>query len=176
MYLNILSDILFSHWVEALMVATVVMVAILLERMMSGKSIRKLSLSQYFFGFVMLCYLYLLGVATGLFVKFDISLDLFRLRSINLIPLSGFTVEQCVMNILLFLPLGFLAPLIFRTLGKRDWVKILILSLSTSLMVEVLQLLHETRAFDINDLMFNTLGGLLGYGVYLVVKSLLNRL
>ncbi len=175
MYLNILSDILFDHWVEAIMVATVGMVAILMGRMLSGKSIRKLSWSQYLFGFVMLSYLYLLGVATGLFVKFDISLELFRLRSLNLIPFSGFTVEQCLMNILLFLPLGLLAPLIFRTLGKRHWVKILILSLSTSLTVEVLQLFHETRAFDINDLIFNTIGGLLGYGVYLVIARLFRR-
>ena len=171
MYFNILSGDL----VEAIMAATVVMVAILLGRMLSGKSLRQLRLSQYFFGFVMLCYLYILGVVTGLLETYDISLEMFRLRSLNLIPLVGFTMEQGIVNILLFLPLGFLAPLVFRTLGKRAWSKIFILSLGISLLVEVMQFFHETRAFDINDLMFNTLGGILGYGVYLLLSRLFKR-
>jgi glycopeptide antibiotics resistance protein len=76
---------------------------------------------------------------------------------------------------LLFVPLGLLIPLVFPGLKKRGWGKVLLASFGISLMVEVLQLFHETRAFDINDLMFNTLGGLAGYAIYMLLRTLFNR-
>ena len=176
MYLNILSDILFSHWVEAIMAATVGMAGVILGRVLAGKSLRKIKLSQYFFGFVMLGYLFLVGIATSLFITYDCSLEIFRLRAVNLIPLAGFTVEQGILNVLLFLPLGLLIPLVFHGMKKSGWGKVLLASFGISLMVEVLQLFHETRAFDINDLMFNTLGGLTGYGIYRLLKLIFKRL
>jgi glycopeptide antibiotics resistance protein len=58
-------------------------------------------------------------------------------------------------------------------LKKRGWGKVLLASFGISLMVEILQFFHETRAFDINDLMFNTLGGLAGYGIYVLLLRML---
>lgn len=171
MYLNIIS----GHYIEAIMAAIVGMACIILGRVLAGKSLRKIKVSQYFFGFVMLAYLFLVGIATGILDTSDFTLELFRLRSANLIPFADFTMEQGLMNAVLFVPLGFLIPLVFPGLKKRGWGKVLLASFGVSLMVEVLQLFHETRAFDINDLMFNTLGGLAGYGIYVLLRTLFNR-
>ena len=171
MYLNIIS----GHYIEAIMAAIVGMACIILGRVLAGKSLRKIKVSAYLFGFVMLAYLFLVGIATGILDISDFTLELFRLRSANLIPFAGFTVEQGLMNAVLFVPLGFLIPLVFHGLKKRGWGKVLLASFGISLMIEVLQLFHETRAFDINDLMFNTLGGLAGYGIYVLLRTLFNR-
>lgn len=171
MYLNIIS----GHYIEAIMAATVGMACVILGRVLAGKSLRKIKVSAYLFGFVMLGYLFLVGIATGILNTSDFTLELFPFRSANLIPFAGFTIEQGLMNAVLFVPLGFLIPLVFHGLKKRGWGKVLLASFGISLMVEILQLFHETRAFDINDLMFNTLGGLAGYGVYVLLRMLLNR-
>ena len=176
MYLNILSDILKDNYIVAIMAATIGMAGFILGQVLAGKSLRKIKVSQYLFGFVLLGYLFLLGTATGLLISFDFSLEIFRLRSVNLIPLDGFTTEQGIMNVALFLPLGFLVPFVFHGMKKSGWGKVLMASFGISLMVEVLQLFHETRAFDVNDLMFNTLGGLAGYGIYRLLKLIFKRL
>lgn len=66
-----------------------------------------------------------------------------------------------VLNILLFIPLGFLSPMISRTYEqvKKD----LLLGFGLSLIVEISQLFTLYRATDINDLITNILGTLVGY-------------
>ena len=171
MYLNIISD----HYIEAIVAAIVGMACIILGRVLAGKSLSKIKVSAYLFGFVMLAYLFLVGIATGILDTSDFTLELFPFRSANLIPFAGFTVEQGLMNAVLFVPLGFLIPLVFHGLNKRGWGKVLLASFGISLMIEVLQLFHEWRSFDINDLIFNTLGGLAGYGIYVLLMMLLRR-
>lgn len=157
------------------MAGTIGMTAVLLGLLLSGKSLRRQQLSQYFFGFVLLCYLFLLGIATGILNPNDISVEIFRLRSVNLIPFQRFTMEQGLLNIILFLPLGFMLPLVFRPLKKPAWGKILLASFGVSVLVELMQLFHTWRAFDVNDLLANILGGLIGYGIYLLLTRLFKR-
>jgi len=174
-YFEAIVGAVLGHYLEAIMAATVGMACIILGRVLAGKSLRKIKVSAYFFGFVMLWYLFLVGIATGIFNTFDFSIDVFRLRSVNLIPFARLAMEQGLMNVVLFLPLGVLVPLVFSGLKKGGWGKVLLASFGVSLMIEVLQIFHEIRAFDINDLIFNTLGGLAGYGIYVLLRSLFNR-
>ncbi|MER6769383.1 VanZ family protein [Streptomyces bacillaris] len=72
-----------------------------------------------------------------------------------------------VPNVIMFLPLGFLLPLLFPRITRGRTVLACAL---ISLGIEVTQLLQyiafaHGRAVDINDLIANTLGGLLGYAV-----------
>lgn len=67
-------------------------------------------------------------------------------------------------NILLFIPFGLLLPLAlrrFRTLRSA----LLVMGL-TSLFFEVTQMLLVIGVFDIDDVLFNVAGGLLGYGAF----------
>ena len=66
-------------------------------------------------------------------------------------------------NICIFMPIGFLIPLLWDKFN-RFW-KVTLISLATSLFIEVTQL-SQARSSDIDDLWLNTLGGMLGYGFY----------
>lgn len=63
-------------------------------------------------------------------------------------------------NIAAFVPFGFFLPLL-----KREWNRffyVMLASLAFSLVVETLQLLWRVGAFDVDDLLLNTMGGILG--------------
>lgn len=68
--------------------------------------------------------------------------------------------QNSFLNVLMFIPLGYLIPFCWPYFRKLH--RTLILGFLTSLAIEVLQL-FTFRASDINDLMTNTLGTLLGW-------------
>ncbi|MCH1984082.1 VanZ family protein [Ruminococcus sp. OA3] len=76
------------------------------------------------------------------------------LRDIGDNPLNFFG------NILMFIPLGFLLPMLSRKFQKVG--NAVLFCAGTSLLIEVLQL-FLTRGTDIDDLILNTLGGLIGF-------------
>lgn len=65
-------------------------------------------------------------------------------------------------NILLFMPYGFFTAYYLKI--KKPWVSI-ILVLVASLSIEIIQLLIG-RVFDVDDILLNLIGGLLGFYVY----------
>lgn len=65
-------------------------------------------------------------------------------------------------NILPFLPVGFLVPLIYR---KMTWAKAIALALGTGLLMEVLEMIFQVGIFDVDDILLNALGVVLGYGM-----------
>lgn len=84
-------------------------------------------------------------------------------NEVNLIPFSkDIDVVGYVLNITLFIPLGFLIPLIWKSWEK--WKSVIIAS-SFSILIELSQLFN-TRRTDIDDFIMNTLGAILGYCLY----------
>lgn len=67
-------------------------------------------------------------------------------------------------NIAAFMPFGWLVPLI--SLRRQNTGKILFQTFLLSLSAETIQLVTRTGAFDVDDLILNTLGGILGYWCY----------
>ena len=66
-----------------------------------------------------------------------------------------------LLNILLFIPLGFLCPLISKTfLNKKN---ICLIGFGLSFFIEIAQLFTLHRATDINDLFANVFGTIIGY-------------
>jgi glycopeptide antibiotics resistance protein len=76
--------------------------------------------------------------------------------------------DQFVGNILAFVPFGFLLPLIFSR--SVSFLRIFGYSLLLSLTVEVAQLLFRVGAFDVDDLILNGLGGIVGYWLVKLVE------
>ena len=75
-------------------------------------------------------------------------------------------------NVIGFLPWGFILPIIFR---RMDRVFLIFLSgLLLSLIVEVIQLISKVGCFDVDDLILNTLGAVLGY-VFFVICDHIRR-
>ncbi|MBS4210194.1 VanZ family protein [Bacillus sp. FJAT-50079] len=60
-------------------------------------------------------------------------------------------------------PLGFSIPLRFKV--NRFW-KVTLLGFFTSCLVEVIQLFTSIRSFDVDDLILNTLGAMIGFVLY----------
>lgn len=75
-------------------------------------------------------------------------------------------------NVIGFLPWGFILPIIFR---RMDRVFLIFLSgFLLSLTVEVIQLISKVGCFDVDDLILNTLGAVLGY-VFFVICDHIRR-
>lgn len=64
-------------------------------------------------------------------------------------------------NVIAFMPFGFLLPLLG---GRRtNWFATTICAFAFSLFAETVQLVLKLGSFDVDDLLLNTIGGLLGY-------------
>lgn len=73
-------------------------------------------------------------------------------------------------NVLAFIPFGVLVPAISHRMRKLPVV--VALSFLLSLVVETLQLLFRVGSFDVDDLLLNTIGGLLGFFVFRIANYL----
>lgn len=71
-------------------------------------------------------------------------------------------------NVLIFVPAGFFIPLLWET--RRGFVFTVCVTFWMSLMVELVQLFSRVGSFDVDDLLLNTLGGILGYLLLIVVE------
>jgi glycopeptide antibiotics resistance protein len=74
-------------------------------------------------------------------------------------------------NIVVFLPYGLLLPLAFPAL--REFRKLLLAVFLTSLCFETIQLVFNLGSFDVDDLLLNSVGGMIGYLFFLFYTSLL---
>jgi glycopeptide antibiotics resistance protein len=82
-------------------------------------------------------------------------------------PDSAFWLTQAVGNLLLLLPVGLLGPVVVPWLGS--WWRVLLVALLISVSIEAVQgALLADRAADIDDVMLNVLGALLGYALFRV--------
>jgi len=70
-------------------------------------------------------------------------------------------IENLVGNIIGFSPFGFILPLLLKRFQKLR--KVTMATFFLSLTFEVIQLVFEFGSFDVDDLILNTLGGILGY-------------
>ena len=69
-------------------------------------------------------------------------------------------------NIILFMPLGFILVLKFKRLNNM--MSVVLVGVLSSTCIEIIQLLLPNRAFDIDDIILNTLGTMIGF---LVLKA-----
>ena len=79
-------------------------------------------------------------------------------------------VINIIGNICLFIPTGILLPILYRRLDS--FRKVLLAGAGLSLAIEIIQLLLPNSVTDIDDLILNTAGVAIGYGIYTLVKSM----
>ncbi len=72
-------------------------------------------------------------------------------------------------NIVGFMPFGFFVPLLFRF--HRDIPFIAGISFCFSAAIEFIQLVSRVGCCDVDDVILNTLGGLLGYALFIVLRD-----
>ncbi len=72
-------------------------------------------------------------------------------------------------NIAMFIPSGIVFPVIYKKLNSF-W-KVAGAGVLLSLCIEILQLPFSVRASDVDDLILNTAGVIIGYGIYTLVRK-----
>lgn len=75
-----------------------------------------------------------------------------------------FLITELLLNILLFVPMGYLVPLFREAYGKL--LKMIVVGFSFSLFIELTQFFTHLGCFDVSDLLHNTIGVGIGYLIY----------
>ena len=76
-------------------------------------------------------------------------------------------IAENIMNIIVFIPFGIFVGLAFQ---RIKWWHVLILILLVSLSVEFMQYFFNRGFSEFDDVLHNTLGGLIGYCVYKITE------
>lgn len=79
-------------------------------------------------------------------------------------PTTRIAAQNILGNILLFMPLGLLLPLLKPGISK--WVRIALAAAVLALVLELLQARLGLGSFDIDDIILNTLGAALGCALF----------
>ncbi len=69
-------------------------------------------------------------------------------------------------NVLIFVPFGMMIP--FLTNNFKKFWGVLLLTFELSVLVELVQLLTKVGSCDVDDILLNTIGGIMGYVCYVI--------
>ncbi|WP_077612373.1 VanZ family protein [Clostridium sp. Marseille-P2415] len=140
-----------------------------------------------------LWYVYLLLLFIVIVIKFNGSInELFdRMNSINtnkskgnwnvnLVPFNSievqleyryqwWAVKSILGNLIAFIPLGFLLPITHKKCN--NFFKTFLVSLMLILAIEVFQLITSLGYFDVDDIIMNMIGSIIGFCLYSVLKK-----
>ncbi|MBU3136201.1 VanZ family protein [Clostridium gasigenes] len=122
--------------------------------------------------------------------KYHGFIDIFSTKSVsfrrlNLIPFKlwvdffenasglgwAWAISNLFGNIIIFIPLGYLLPLIFKK--AKNILPVACMAFVFSLVLESLQYVLAIGSSDIDDIILNTLGGVIGYLCYKIVAKVL---
>ena len=103
------------------------------------------------------------GMPTLQFMRFELSLTL-----TPFLPMIA-DFKNTILNIILFIPIGIMLPFLWKKYNSLRAT--LIFGFCMSLAIELLQILTY-RATDINDLIANTLGAVVGYFVFRITACI----
>lgn len=101
-----------------------------------------------------------------------------EIYKIDLKPFSSYYVAftegnteillQILMNIAMYIPLGFLLPCCFKLFEKYRYV--FLGTFCGSLIIELIQLVFRLGLFEVDDIINNTLGAVIGLLIYMIFK------
>ena len=125
----------------------------------------------------LICSMFLIIFATILFVPITFHPETYIL---NIVPFNwvGNTesfqqiIVEKVPNIMLFIPLGLFVPIVLK--NKRKLYKTTLIGLSITFSVEFFQYFIG-RSSDIDDIITNVLGAIIGYAIFKVLNNLFNK-
>ena len=125
-------------------------------------------------GVVYIEYLVLLACATVIFRDSTCALG------VEFVPFWNyneyFTMDvlyESLLNIVMFIPVGFCSSVFIK---RPLLIKIFLLSMALSCSIEVTQYLLKCGFCETNDIMNNTVGGVIGYLMYLATPKVLHSL
>lgn len=146
-------------------------VPVMIYQVRSAMCRRRSSLVHYIWTYVMMIYIWLVFSVAGIGSVWDIFsrgglIGMLQQADINLLPFQSEGIFTYSMNVIMFMPLGSLLPFIWKE--YRELWKIVLAGAIFSLFIELAQL-PTNRLADVDDLLMNTLGAVLGYAVWKLV-------
>lgn len=72
-------------------------------------------------------------------------------------------IAEIIMNVVVFLPVGLLMGCAYKSMR---WLKVFLLGLCVSSSIEVMQFVFKRGFSEIDDILHNTLGCMIGFGIY----------
>ena len=146
---------------------------------LNKKSSGKIKWQHYLFGYFLILYLVIslkdiVGFPTlsDLERKVMLGVPIFD-PVLNFIPLSSGIEISTILNIIFFMPFGFLLPTLWNKF--RKFIPTVFAGFIFSLIIEVGQL-FTIRATDVDDLIMNTLGTICGWIIFKLMSKIFNKL
>ena len=100
-------------------------------------------------------------------------------RDVNLIPFRAIFIPngkidlaEIILNVVIFVPLGIYAGILFK---RWSFEKKLFFFFLLSLVFEMLEFFFKIGAFDITDIITNTIGGIIGLLMFTAIEKLVNN-
>ena len=99
----------------------------------------------------------------------------FRINLLPFVYLFDYPVlKEALLNLIgntaMFIPVGIIWPMVFKKLDAP--AKVIAAGVGFSFCIEILQLPFYDRVSDVDDLILNSLGYMIGYGIYVGVRIL----
>ena len=123
--------------------------------------------------------IYLLALLWILVFKLGVEFSYMANRSVNLIPFGEPLMSngkadfgEMILNALIFVPLGIYTGVLFERWNFWKRVRFIF---SVSLVIEALQFLLKIGAFDVTDIITNTVGGVIGLVLYKSIEKALRN-
>lgn len=114
--------------------------------------------------------IYLIALYYILLLKLGVRFSYMGERITNFIPFGEGLIltSENMLNVVIFVPLGIYAEILYERwiMGKK-----LLLFFSLSLLIEALQYMLRIGAFDVTDLITNTVGAVLGLMLFQAIKK-----
>ena len=93
--------------------------------------------------------------------------------------IGGFTITdqpllyQIILNIILYIPMGYLLPFVWEKLQSPKWVSwsVVCIGMLCSILTELTQFIFHIGLFELDDIMNNTLGCFIGYVIYSLIQK-----
>ena len=146
---------------------------------LNKKSSGKIKWQHYLFGYFLILYLVIslkdiVGFPTlsDLERKVMLGVPIFD-PVLNFIPLSSGIEISTILNIIFFMPFEFLLPTLWNKF--RKFIPTVFAGFIFSLIIEVGQL-FTIRATDVDDLIMNTLGTILGFILFKILSIIFKKL
>ena len=164
---NDFKEIMFSTW-PMIVLTCVVLISLRFAYLIRNK--KKLVFHQDLTLLMFIIYiLCLFQIVTTQDVSGEHGINITLFRELTRYPVGSHLFYRNVIgNIALFIPFGFFTSFYLK-LDKKRYV--IFLTMLVSLVIEFIQL-NIGRAFDIDDIVLNVVGGFLGYLIYRIIDKL----
>ncbi|URZ07584.1 VanZ family protein [Clostridium felsineum] len=133
---------------------------------------------HYFVGYFFLIYIVACLILVGIPSVYEWKVHLIEHERIfnphlNLIPLKDGLDISNILNIILFMPFGFLNPIMWTKYQK--FKNIFLYGLFFTFFIEFSQLFTTARTTDIDDIIMNTIGNVLGFIIFNIMKKIFHK-